>query len=275
MQYQANCKVIQYPTGLIRFKLFRGTVSVGEKDELTPVPSSLSVPEQYHPEMLFPDDEDACVDDDEHVVSPKSHFYNIKQKVFDLAISNEFEWFFTLTLSPDVCVRSDYDSCSKEIMRFTKYLGKHGGRWVFVPEYHEDGINYHFHGLCSADIEFVPAVNPHTGKPIFKKGRQIFNCPAYRGGYFTASRLEDPAKGSAYILKYMTKQAMSCVPPHRRHFWASRNLARPSCSYELLPPDQMASLVEYADYRLEVKSRSVAPDYILVEYKPKSAAPSD
>lgn len=56
------------------------------------------------------------------------------QVVYDLARSNDFDWFITLTFDPERVDRYDYDSCADAVKRFTKMLCKNGNRWIIVPE---------------------------------------------------------------------------------------------------------------------------------------------
>lgn len=87
------------------------------------------------------------------------------QTVYDLAKSNEWDWFITLTISKEICDRYDYGKCSDEIIRFTRFMRDHGCRWLIVPEQHKDGA-YHFHGLVQGDLPVLAAVNPKTGEKL-------------------------------------------------------------------------------------------------------------
>ena len=90
-----------------------------------------------------------------------------KQIVWDLARANNFEWWLTFTYSPEqVENRYDYKCCSEAMKKFTNFMSKHHGRWLIVPDLHEDGA-IHYHGLSSGALEFVRAYSPRSGRPLF------------------------------------------------------------------------------------------------------------
>lgn len=161
-----------------------------------------------------------------------------KQVVWDLGRCNSFDWFITLTFSSEqVSDRYDYKICADYVKRFTKYLGKHGCRWLIVPELHKDGA-WHFHGLLSGDIGFTRAHSPYTGKELFDdEGRPIYNIDNFQYGFTTAVPLDGSPKVVTYLTKYFTKQAMAAIPKGCKRYWASRNLARPTVSYDLQSMD--------------------------------------
>lgn len=167
-----------------------------------------------------------------------------KQKVFDLARSNKFDWFITLTLDPKVCDRFDYDSCRNELSKFTKYLTAHGLQYIIVPEQHEKG-GYHFHGLVQGDLPLVPALNVNTQEVI----DGLFWVKDYTSGYTTATKIIDDSRVSTYITKYLTKGLQ--VPKGKKRYWASQGLNKPIKEYqtEFLSDYQLWWLVATSDYQ--------------------------
>lgn len=73
----------------------------------------------------------------------------------DKCRSGAWSWFVTFTFASDVVDRSDYKACVKLLRSWlTSYRQFYRRRgisvsYVFVPEFHDDGINIHFHGLLS------------------------------------------------------------------------------------------------------------------------------
>lgn len=158
-----------------------------------------------------------------------------KQRIYDLARSNHFSWFVTLTFDPEKVDRFDYSSCSSALYLFTNILSHRGCSWVIVPEQHKNGA-YHFHGLIEGDINLTRALNPETGFPLSDfSGRPIYNLLDYQSGFTTATPITDQARAASYITKYLTKSIQ--VPKGKKGYWASRNLAKPSLEYV-----QMSSL---------------------------------
>lgn len=147
--------------------------------------------------------------------------------VYDLARSNEFDWFITLTLDPQKVNRFDYDECTKAIRLFTKRLYKLGCSWLIVPEQHKDGA-YHFHGLVAGNLPLTDSgkacYNKETGETT-----KIYNLANYEFGFTTATKIAHPQKTASYIAKYLTKQIS--VPKGKKCYWASKSLSRPAVDY--------------------------------------------
>lgn len=144
-------------------------------------------------------------------------------QVYDLARSNHFDWFITLTLDPKRVDRSNYDECAMLVRLFTDRLRHNGNKWLIVPELHSDGKSYHFHGLVQGDLDLT-----HW------KG-EVYNLNNFEFGYTTAMKIKDPQRVATYIAKYLTKELS--VPKGRKCFWASRSLAKPTVEYVDMPGD--------------------------------------
>lgn len=147
--------------------------------------------------------------------------------VYDLARSNEFDWFITLTLNPEYVDRYDYESCSSIIKKFTDRLRKYGCKWLIVPEQHEDGA-FHFHGLVSGDLPLTP-----SGKTWYNEvegyTQPVYNLATYEFGWTTATEIVHPDRCATYVTEYLTKKP--CVPKGKKCYWASKSLVRPEIDY--------------------------------------------
>ena len=151
-----------------------------------------------------------------------------KNKVYDLVQSNQWEWFITLTFNPEKIDRTDYDECSKAVKYFldeTRRISNGNFRYIGLPEYHADGVSFHFHFLFSGldDSCFVLADN--TSDDV------IYNLGSYSFGFSTATKVRDSSKASGYIVKYITKTMTDNLKGKKR-YWASRNLNTPD-EYQL------------------------------------------
>lgn len=157
-----------------------------------------------------------------------------KNVIYDLALANNWDWFYTLTFSPEKVDRSNYKECKKKLQ---KWLNKIKERYcpdlkfLFVPELHEDKINWHFHGLVanSDNLKYELAINPKDNQIIIKKGRVVFNCKNWKYGYSTCTKVSDSQRASNYITKYVTKEMVGRTFGEHRYI-PSRNLNRPSVS---------------------------------------------
>lgn len=189
-----------------------------------------------------------------------------KTAVYDLARSNDFDYFITLTFdSSKVVDRFDYSSCCEALSVFTKHLNYKKIQYIIVPEKHKDGA-YHFHGLIKGDLELVPAFSHKSGKRL----KNIFNIPSFSFGYTTASPIRHKDRVCSYITKYITKDLLSTVPKGKKRYWSSRGLNRPIVAFdmELLTPQQIFWLDSQSDYRKE--SHGPFGDFYLFEYHPKN-----
>lgn len=170
------------------------------------------------------------------------------QKVYDLARSNEFDWFITLTFDPKKVNRYDYDSCADAIKRFTDVLYHNGNKWIVVPEQHKDSA-YHFHGLVSGHLDLTH----HAG--------DVYNLNSYKYGFTTATPIKDRKRVSTYIAKYLTKEIV--VPKGRKRYWASRSLVRPTEEYVQMYTEDFGKL--WNDSRYHKLISSPYGDFLLCE----------
>lgn len=148
-----------------------------------------------------------------------------KNMIYDLAQSNEWDWFLTLTFNPAVYESDRYDMVVRYFKRFIDNIRKHFCPdlvYLFVPELHKDGVKYHLHGVINhADgLVFTDSgIKDDDGEPIY-------NLPVWKYGFSTASKIKDSARASSYITKYMTKETVQVTKGKHRYF-ASRNIKKP------------------------------------------------
>lgn len=174
------------------------------------------------------------------------------QVVYDLAKSNKWDWYVTLTFSSDVVDRYDYKACYEYIRLFAKNLSQYYScRYLFIPELHEDGA-YHFHGLIQGDLPVVPAVNPKTGLPLIVKGAQIYNIPIYKAGFSNVSAVIKSDRIASYIAKYITK-GFSCPKGCHRYLASTRKLLRSSEEKVIMTSDEFGEIFNSARYQKRIE----------------------
>lgn len=155
--------------------------------------------------------------------SIKRSMRRTKQVVHDLAKSNDWEYFFTLTFDPMKVDSFNYEEVTRKLSQWLKNIRKKCPKlkYIVVPEHHKSG-RWHFHGLfvnCD-DLKFVD-----SGKKT-DKGQPIYNVDNYRYGFSTAIRLSSIDAITTYITKYITKELCELTRSKKR-YWASRNCDRP------------------------------------------------
>lgn len=167
-----------------------------------------------------------------------------KLQIFDLARANHWDWFITLTLDQDEVDRYDYAAIVPRLEMFTKYLRRHGCKWLIVPELHGDGA-FHFHGLVAGPlpVEWWRFERLESGERV-----DIYKISGYKLGRNEATKVIDPSRVSTYITKYVTKSTMQAVPPGKKRYWAPRGLAKPQKERLHLSDDEVQSLVHEAQY---------------------------
>lgn len=161
---------------------------------------------------------------DEPEASPASSLNNIRRaraRLRELLLSNEFDWFVTVTLDSEKVDRYDYGAIIKPLNKWLdNRVQRHGFRYILVPEFHEDGA-IHFHGVVSGDLKAVDSgtVKVHgKKKPVklstykrYYSGQAystVFNIADWRHGFTTAVRLDKKTHAVAnYISKYITKDS--------------------------------------------------------------------
>jgi hypothetical protein len=141
--------------------------------------------------------------------------------IADYVLCNEFELFATFTFDPKKSDRLNPDAVKLQMANWLRNQRKRTGRfqYLIVPEFHKDGQALHFHALFMGyGGELVNAGRSHNG-------RQVYHFKSYTLGFNSAVKIDDVAKVSSYVRKYITKD----MPQFRdkRRFWTSLNLERP------------------------------------------------
>ena len=125
-----------------------------------------------------------------------------KEKIIDIAFSNSWKYFITLTFDSNNIINfpNGY-SHDRAIQLLVSWLNNQrhknkGMRYIIVSEFHKNG-NLHFHGLFShVNWTITPAINPHNNKYIYDNDTQIFNLEDYDLGFTTISEIKDSRKVS-------------------------------------------------------------------------------
>lgn len=123
-----------------------------------------------------------------------------KQKVNELALCNDWEYFVTLTIDGNKHDRADLKAYIKSFTQWLRnYNAKHRTdiKYIFIPEMHADGQNWHIHGLLAG----LP--DNHLKKN--KNGYRDWQAYSERYGYCSIDKIKDKYKIASYITKYITK----------------------------------------------------------------------
>ena len=147
-----------------------------------------------------------------------------KNKIKEYALSNQWEFFCTLTLDKLKQDRYDLSAYIKKLSQMIRDIRKATGaniQYLLVPEQHKDGA-WHMHGLLRGLLPgMVRAV------PVGKRKRQPYNWIAYseKFGFSDLERVESSEKVASYITKYVTKEMSSSIKEiNAKSYYVSRGL---------------------------------------------------
>lgn len=188
--------------------------------------------------------------EEEEKHSLKVSYNRTKNTIYNLARSNNWEWFITITFDRTKTDASDYEEVTAKLQKFLQNLRERKCPdliYLIVPELHKDGRNYHFHGLLAncGNMKFA-----YSGKSD-RKGNMIFNMPDWSFGFTTATRVGDTAKVSHYITKYITKESTRFLK-NKKRYYASRNINKVEPEYFTM--DEETFLQIYGDRILHCKT---------------------
>lgn len=144
-------------------------------------------------------------------------------KIYDIARSNTWDWFFTLTFNPDKVDSLNYTVVVKKLSDWLKNMRKKcpDMKYIVVPEQHKSG-RWHFHGLF-ADVNEMDFID--SGR-VSESGKVVYNVGNYKLGWSTATKIEDNHRASSYMCKYITKD-LCRLTQNKKRYWASRNVNLP------------------------------------------------
>ena len=120
-----------------------------------------------------------------------------KQRIRELALCNNFEYFGTITISGYFCDRYELTDCQRELKKILKKIKRKNSdlKYIIITEKHKDGA-FHFHGLFSGlDLE------TNSFGYFHNKDFDLL-------GYNSFSRIIDYNKTCNYITKYITKDCV-------------------------------------------------------------------
>ena len=166
-----------------------------------------------------------------------------KDKVFELAFCNDWDYFATFTLSPYLHDRYSLAGFNRAFSLFIRDLNRDYGldiKYLSVPEQHKDGA-WHIHALmANIPKQYLKPISPKSKyasvklKKLIRSGRNAYFLMEYGKKFGNCSLLEiqkgdmdSTYKIAGYFCKYMTKELkQSIVGRGKRLFYSSHGLKR-------------------------------------------------
>ena len=157
-----------------------------------------------------------------------------KSKVQELALCNDWQYFFTATIDPTKYNRDDLPKFRKDFTRFCreKYVAKID--YLLIPERHAKG-GWHMHGFLSGiPPELLREFTLQECLPVallkkLQQGKKIYDWSGYRNkfGFCVLEPVESPTAAAFYVTKYVTKDNSRNVQQMGGHlYYASQGLHR-------------------------------------------------
>ena len=152
--------------------------------------------ENIHKDIYIPQTEPAEVE--------RVSISRTRRNIRELALSNQFEYFATLTINSDYCDRFHLTDCQNLLRQKLKKLKRKNSEfaYIFITEKHKNGA-FHFHGLVKGIDDFYINENGYLSHKLFDEI-----------GFNSFSKIKDYTKCCNYILKYITKD---CVKNEARY----------------------------------------------------------
>lgn len=171
--------------------------------------------------------------------------------IFGYVLSNTWKYFLTLTFDPHLVDRDNDESVKYAWQKFRQTLQYHnvGVKILAIPERHPRSNKLHLHCLVG-DIDLssymTRAINPHTLRPIFSKGRAVYNLNLFNFGFSTVVKVdENNLKVANYLTKYVIKDFGNIGYNKKTHF-ATHNLNFKNKEYVFL--DDKSSIEFFNTY---------------------------
>ena len=166
-----------------------------------------------------------------------------RQKMFEWAMCNEWNFFVTLTLDKKKYDRYDLGKYIVDLSRFIRHYRERLGvsvKYLLIPERHKDGA-WHLHGFFKGfDVNHLTPFNPADKLPKYirrklRRGEEIYNWLPYavKFGWVIVEPIRNHEACCKYITKYITKDMSKTVSDIGAHmYYVSKGLNRSTVVYE-------------------------------------------
>ena len=194
-----------------------------------------------------------------------------KDKIFDIAFINNFDYFVTLTFDDNIINAKNEDDVHR-VMRnwFNNMVKRYNFKYLAVPEFHKSK-RIHFHLLCSGDLRLsdsgtvlIPErdnpVKLSTARKIHKNEedyRTVYNLDNWNFGFSTVIKFEkcdDDGYGTTAIAKYLTKYiTKDLTRVLKRYYYAGGNINREVETVYKIVPYETINVQEYKIENTDLK----------------------
>lgn len=177
-------------------------------------------------------------DEGEERLKLDNNIYRAKRNIKELALCNPWDFFCTMTIDSEKHDRSDLNGFFKKLRKYINNIAyKHNTTisYLFIPELHKDGLNWHLHGFIKGlPLQYLKCfkVGDRMGSTLAKKvlrGDTVYNWVGYseRFGFCDLEPIKDALRVSSYVTKYISKDVFKSVKNLNAHtYYCSNGLKR-------------------------------------------------
>lgn len=156
--------------------------------------------------------------ENEEIGKLRNNISRAKNKVFEYAKCNDWDYFATLTLDKAKRDRCDLQAYIRDLGRFIRNERRKGCdiKYLLIPEQHKDAA-WHMHGYFSGI--------PVSDVQINSYGYYEWSRYAKRFGYCSLDKIKDKERCDNYITKYISKEMGGlAIEKNKKLYYTSRGL---------------------------------------------------
>lgn len=197
-------------------------------------------PAGYEENFIYKSDKNNISDENDNYEKLEQSISRARQRIFEYAICNKFDYFATLTLDENKQDRYDLDAYIKRLGQYIRDIRKSTGQkieYLLIPEKHSDGKSWHMHGLLKGlgdlrkfDIsENIPKKMKDKILRYREENLSLYEWVGYaeRFGFSCIEPVRNLEACSKYITKYVSKEIGKGVNVrNKKMYYASRGLER-------------------------------------------------
>lgn len=177
-------------------------------------------------------------DPDDEVKREACNLSRARSTIYELALCNDWEWFFTFTLDPAKYDRTDLKKFRKDLSRFIRNYRtkkKVDVKYLLVPEQHSDGESWHMHGFLMGLPEShlrlfrLDEHLPYYIRHKLSEGQAVYDWEPYHNkfGFCDIEPIRNLEATAKYATKYIAKSMDNGVIEMGGHlYYASQGLKR-------------------------------------------------
>lgn len=270
-----NLRQLAYSNGTTQIRLYDEPIRPHKRKSkpLTDKPKSIPIVKSIEPAipMTFEEIMERIAENErlKAEYSLRSSVSRTRNKIEQLSRSGNFQYFVTLTYSPEKIDRYDYDECIKKFTTWLQNIKRKAPnvQALFIPEFHtknakidENGNSIyavHFHGLMGQigdlKLEFYKMRN----------GIEVYKLLDWGFGISDVTEIQDKMAVTKYIRKYITKQSISIARTHKgRHRYFKTGLIKPKETTMLFESIHKDNLIEqYIENYADTNNLTVSGEY--------------